>query len=167
LDPITGIGLIGSACSVASFMRRNQLDATFENIRDAIPQVSQGMPEKQGQTEKQGQQKPQKFQEFPFDQQFQNVIVSPAGIDLIKLLIIDEDLLKFLAGNARRAQVEYRKCIKAATNSQGRDACDRQVERRVCEALNRIMDRNGGSLPDLEDLANMWQSYGCARVASS
>jgi len=136
MDPITLFTFLGSATSIASFLislgRKEVTQETIGVYREHIPE------------------------------EYWKDLSSREGLDLINLLIIDSDLLEDLTGDVQSHKREYRRCLRKAQIPTERDACDRQVERGICETLNRIMDRNGGKLPT-NFLEDTWISYACVR----
>ena len=88
---------------------------------------------------------------------------SADGLRLINLLVIDEGLLKTLTDQVRKAIAAYDRCLKRGKTRQDRNACDVRAERDVCEALNRIMDRNEDKIPG-DFLNGQWKSFRCVRV---
>lgn len=136
MDPILLFNFLGSAASIASLLiSLGRKEVTLETIREFREQI----PEKYWQD-----------------------LTSEEGLRLITLLVIDPDLLDDLTRDVQSAQSEYRRCLKIAQTSTARDGCDRRVERRICETLNRIMDRNEDKLPT-DFLENTWTSYRCVR----
>ena len=141
MDPITAMALIGSACSIASYLQSNGLDVNLINIRELLPRFAPKAPP------------------VVFDD-----LVSPAGQQFISLLVINPDLLDYLAKRIKGSQQSYKECLDKAKRPQERDVCDRIFERRICEDLNRIMDRNDDKLPPLRSFQNLWKSFRCART---
>jgi len=137
MDPITFFGLIGSVCSIASYLSSINQEASSNNINDYISDI------------------PEKYRED---------IISDEGIAFINLLIIDNELLNDLIKDVQVSENAYRDCLRIARGqrSQVRDGCDRKAERLICETLNRVMDRNDSVLPT-EFLKARWISYQCAR----
>ena len=136
MDPILLINLLGSAASIASLLisvnREVVTPETIEEFREQIPQ------------------------------KYWKDLTSKEGLGLIALLVVDPDLLDDLTQDVQSAESEYRRCLKRAKTPTARDACDRRGERRICETLNRIMDRNDDKLPT-DFLRDTWTSYKCAR----
>ena len=135
MDPITFFGFVGSACSIASFLISSDLRATAANVREFLSEV------------------PAKFHDD---------LVSDEGLDLVNLLVIDQNLLDDLTDDVQNSETEYRKCLRKGKTPQQRDVCDRRAERRICETLNRIRDRNDDQIPT-DYLRDRWTSYGCVR----
>jgi hypothetical protein len=126
-----------TAIKVAQFLLSDNLKATVQNIRGYFQKSDTPVPEG-----------------FEPDK----------ALNLISALtIIDPRILGVLRDQVDRAIAEYATCLQRSTTPQERDACDRRSERTVCEALNRLMDRNGGYLPHDEYLEAQWNSYGCIR----
>jgi hypothetical protein len=71
-------------------------------------------------------------------------------------------LLEELKNQVSEAIDEEIKCLRAASTPQAKDRCDRRAEKNVCDALNRIKDRNNNELPT-DELKNQWEAYGCVR----
>ncbi len=136
MDPISLFNFLGSVASIASLLislgRKEITLETIEEFREQIPQ------------------------------KYWKDLTSEEGLGLIALLVIDSDLLDDLTQDVQSAQGEYRRCLKRAQTSTARDACDRRAERRICETLNRIKDRNNDKLPT-DFLRNTWTSYRCMR----
>jgi hypothetical protein len=135
MDPITFFGFVVSACNIASFLISSGLRATATNVQEFFAEV------------------PTKFHDD---------LVSDDGLELINLLVIDQDLLDDLIDDLRNSETEYRKCLRKGKTPQQRDACDRRAERRICETLNRIQDKNKDQLPT-DCLRGRWTSYQCVR----
>jgi hypothetical protein len=79
---------------------------------------------------------------------------------IIELLIIDGDLLKASTESIKRCLERYKAALKQAADRRERERADKQAERCVCEWLNRIKQRNGGTLPEGK-FNDWWQSYRC------
>lgn len=90
-------------------------------------------------------------------------VTSPQALKFINLLVIDQDLLDDLTDETREGVKRYANCLKMASTTQERAACDRRAEKDVCDTLNRIKDRNEGDLPT-DYLDKQWRSFGCVRV---
>jgi hypothetical protein len=126
-----------TAIKVTQFLLSDNLKATVQNIRGYFQKSDTAVPEG---------------------------FVPEKAINLISALsIIDARILGVLRGQIERAISEYATCLQNSSTQQERDARDRRSERAVCEALNRLMDRNGGYLPKDEFLENQWVSFGCIR----
>ncbi|MEP1422607.1 MAG: hypothetical protein ABJK59_12625 [Erythrobacter sp.] len=79
--------------------------------------------------------------------------------EIISLLVIDEDLLRDLTMQIEKCIHSYRMALRGP-NRRYRERADRQAERCVCEALNRIRQRNQGTLPPGR-FSDWWISYRC------
>lgn len=130
------LAYIDTAVAVATFLVSERLPATVESIRSFFRREEREPPPGFSPDEAQG---------------------------LVALLVIDPGLLGDLTGKVRGAIDSYRNCLRNALRTQENDACDRRAERDVCDALNRIRNRNKGDLPT-DFLINQWDSYGCVRV---
>ena len=89
-------------------------------------------------------------------------LTSDEGVKFINLLVMDPDLLDSLEADVKDSETEYNKCLRNGKSPQERDACDKRAERRICETLNRIKDRNDDDLVT-DYLRNRWKSYRCIR----
>ena len=136
-NPASVLEYVNTAIAVASFLTSERLPATIESIKSYFSRRRETEPSEG---------------------------FSKEAKDLIALLIIDPDLLKILEQKIRAALTGYRKCLISASTPQESDACDRTAERAICDTLNRIKNRNNGSLPG-DFLSNQWNSFGCVRVA--
>ena len=88
------------------------------------------------------------------------LLTSEQGMQLVGTLVIDESLLHDLMVQIDEAQARYRRALRAAETPEARRAADLRAEQEICEHLNRIRARNGGTLP-LDALRAVWLSYGC------
>ena len=127
---------IDTAVAVATFLVSERLPATVESIRAFFRQERREPPLGFSPDEAQG---------------------------LVALLVIDPGLLADLSETGRGAIDSYRGCLRKASRTQESDACDRRAERDICDALNRVRNRNKGNLPT-DFLKNQWDSYGCVIV---
>lgn len=84
----------------------------------------------------------------------------PGAEEIVSLLIIDQDLLDVIEASIRDCIKRYKAAITKAKRQAEQEAVDRQAERCVCAALNRIKRRNGGTLPP-GPFFNWWLSYQC------
>lgn len=91
------------------------------------------------------------------------LLTSASGARLLDALVIDEGLLHDLTAEIDRVQVEYRRALRSAETPEARRRADRWAECAVCEHLQRIRARNGGTLPP-GALQDVWRSYACAEV---
>lgn len=132
----SALAYIDTAVAVATFLMSERLPATIENIRAFFRRTAREQP---------------------------SAFTPEEGQGLVSLLIIDPELLRDLSDIVKRAIEKYRACLRAAARPQESDACDRRAERDICDALNRIRNRNNGDLPT-DFLQNQWASYGCVRI---
>jgi hypothetical protein len=130
------LAYIDTAVAVATFLVSERLPATIENIRAYFGRSRREAPSEFSPDEAQG---------------------------LVALLVIDPDLLGDITDKVRGAIDAYRSCLRKALRPQENAACDRRAERDVCDALNRIKDRNKDELPT-DFLKGQWDSFGCVRV---
>lgn len=84
----------------------------------------------------------------------------PGAVEIVGILIIDSDLLDTIQTNIEQCIQRYRLAIRTISKRGASDVVDRQAERCVCDALNRIKRRNNGNLP-AGSFENWWQSYRC------
>lgn len=124
---------LASASTIASLLISADLKVTVRNVREFLSRV------------------PREFRED---------LSSEEGIELINLMVIDPDLLGDLTGEVQKSERDYRRCLRKGKTPQERDRCDRRAERAICEALNRIRDRNDNDIPT-EFLKKRWESYRC------
>lgn len=132
----SALAYIDTAVAVATFLFSERVPATLENIRSFFRRTNREPPP-----------------EFRPEE----------ALQLVALLVIDPELLRDLGDIIKRAIDAYRVCLRAASRPQESDACDRRAERDICDALNRVRNRNNGVLPT-EFLEDQWASYGCVRV---
>ena len=123
------LAYIDTAVGVATFLMSERLPATVESIRAFSRRERREPPAGFSPDEAQG---------------------------LVALLVIDPGLLDDLTDRIRGAIDAYRSCLRKAERPQENDACDRRAERDVCDALNRIKNRNMGNLPT-DFLNNQWE----------
>lgn len=84
----------------------------------------------------------------------------PGALEVVALLIIDPDLLDDLKRRVEDCIAKYRRAMGAGGPRGQQDVADKQAERCVCDALNRIKRRNDGKLPGGRFL-DWWKSYRC------
>ncbi len=125
---------LNTAVTVAAFLISDDLKVTVENIRSY-------------------------FEKFPNN--YSKLFESEQERTLIAL-IIDEGLLDDLTEKINDAIEDERTCINQASTGQEYDACERRAEKKVCDPLNYIKDRNDEDLPT-DYLNEKWKSYGCLR----
>lgn len=127
---------INTATAVAAFLISADLTATLQNVREY-------------------------FRSHPsaLSAQFEQ----PDEIAFVRALVIDRELLEALSDDVTGAIMAERDCLKRSSTPQEKDACGRRAEKRVCDSLNRIRDRNEDSLPT-DFLNRRWRSYRCARA---
>lgn len=130
------LAYIDTAVAVATFLVSERLPATIENIRFYFSHSRRDGPPSFNPTEAQ---------------------------NLIELLVIDPGLLNDLSERVGDAIESYRVCLREASRPQESAACDRRAEIAVCDALNRVRDRNNDVLPT-DYLRDQWRSFGCVRV---
>ena len=82
------------------------------------------------------------------------------AIEIVAIFVIDRDLLEEIEKMIRKCISHYRITIQKTGNRGSSDIADRQAERCVCDALNRIKRRNDGKLP-AGDFQRWWTSYRC------
>lgn len=133
ITPTNALEYIRTAVAVATFLMSERLPVTIQNIKSYFTKLLKERPEE-------------------FDEE--------DAQELISILVIDKDLLEDLKKNIGGDIKEYRECLKKADTNQERDACDRKVERSLCDTLNRIRNRNKGVLPT-GHLRDQWDSFGC------
>jgi hypothetical protein len=126
---------INTAATVAGFLISQDLKVTIENVRDFFRRNPSNL-----------------------STQFER----PQELAFLQRLVIDPELLEELTGEVPGAIGAEIKCLKAARTHQAKDACGRRAEKSVCDALNRIQDRNHDDLPT-EYLKDRWNSYRCVR----
>ncbi len=132
------LAYIDTAVAVATFLVSERLPATIENIQSFFSRSRRERPASFRPEEAQG---------------------------LVTLLVIDPDLLDDLATRVGDAITSYRACLRNAPpfRPQESAACDRRAEIAVCDAINRVQDRNNDVLPT-DYLRDQWQSFRCVRV---
>ena len=135
MDTLT-LDYIKTATAVATFLVSGRLEATVTNIRDYF-----------------------RSRPSPLAATFEQ----PKEVAFVAKLVINPDLLDDLTQDVQGSITDYRDCLNASTRPQERDACDRRAERRVCETLNRIRDRNDDELPT-DYLNDQWTSYRCVVI---
>lgn len=125
---------LNAAVAVTAFLISKDLKTTVSNIRNY-------------------------FKEFPNN--FEKLFESEQEVAFLQF-IIDKGLLDDLTDKVKDAINEEKDCITKAESGQEYDACERKAEKKVCNPLNYIRDRNEGDLPT-DYLIEKWKSYGCIR----
>ena len=131
MEPISVLSIVATAVSVAKFLVSERLAVTVTNIRAYFRDTPPPPP-----------------------------LTEPQAVGLINLLVIDPGLLDILDKQTRDAIASYGNCLKAATSTGQRFACDRRAQQDVCETLDRIRQRNAGEIPT-NYLKQQWQSFNC------
>lgn len=134
------LAIIGSLASIASLA-----------IQLGVPVTTEGQPDTRGILAR--------IRDRLTPEQ-QRTLDIPGAVDIIGVLIIDSDLLDTIQRNIEQCIQRYKSAIRTASTRAASDVVDRQAERCVCDALNRIKRRNNGNLPP-GPFENWWHSYRC------
>ena len=148
MDPLTVIGVLGSAASIASYLSSYRQRDGVQRIRKI---EAQDVVETAGKVRR------------VVNQEYVEILASEDGLELINsLTIISPRVLLTLEEQLEGAEADYAKCLETATNESESHACDRKYEAKICDVLNRIRRRNGDKLPESEFMNNLWQSFRCS-----
>lgn len=147
MDPITILGVFGSAASIASYLSSFRTRDDGRKLRSVgADQVAKAA----------GSLKRQ------IKLEYLQILQSEEGLELINsLTVISPQILRTLQSQLEDAESEYAKCLEDAANESESHACDRTYEAKICDILNRIRRRNGDSLPRSKFMENLWTSYRC------
>ncbi|MFG1372394.1 hypothetical protein V5F32_09490 [Xanthobacter oligotrophicus] len=89
----------------------------------------------------------------------QEALKIDGAAEFISILVIDPELLSDINKAIQLCIKRYRDRLQSGKSQAEREVADRQAERCVCENLNRVRRRNGGSLPG--EMEKWWIQYRC------